>query len=309
RALRCAAHADPPRARRASRGGRLAHQALVLRAREALQRAGAGDSRSLRAAHRRRAGGAHPRDRHRRRRPRHLGLRLPVVARRHHLRRLERDPEERHRRAHPRAAQGDAGRPRGSGAMNFAFTDDQVLLRNSVRAALDEQCKPAHVREMMEDTRGYGEALWGEMAKLGWLGLPFPEEQGGAGLGTVELALVLEELGRAAFPGADFARGVLGGLGLMLGGSAAQKEKWLSAIAAGRARASAALLEDTLDWAPASTRATAARAGDGWTLTGVKRFVPWAHVADVVLVPARTPEGLSLFLVDPRQAGVALRPM
>jgi alkylation response protein AidB-like acyl-CoA dehydrogenase len=192
--------------------------------------------------------------------------------------------------------------------MNFSFSEDQILLRNSVRAALDEQCKPAHVRAMMDDERGYSEALWGEMAKLGWLGLPFPEEQGGTGLGLVELCLVLEELGRAAYPGPYFASVVLGGLGLQLGGSAAQKERWLPAIASGQARASAALLEDALDWDPASTTTVAAKTSEGWHLSGVKRFVPWAHVADVVLVPARAPEGLSLFLVDPRAAGVALSP-
>ena len=147
------------------------------------------------------------------------------------------------------------------------------------------------------------------MAKLGWLGLPFPEEQGGAGLGLVELCLVLEEMGRAAYPGPFFATVVLGGLGIMLGGNAAQKDKWLSAIAAGKARATAALLEEHLDWDPASTATTARRAGNGWTLSGLKRFVPWAHVADVVLVPARSPEGLSLFLVDPKSAGVTLTPM
>ncbi len=193
--------------------------------------------------------------------------------------------------------------------MNFAFSDDQVLLKNSVRSALEEQCKPAHVRAMMDDPRGYGEALWSEMAKLGWLGLPFGEEYGGAGLGLVELCLVLEELARAAYPGPYFSSVVLGGLGLALGGSAAQKEKWLSAVASGKARLSAALVEESLDWDPASTSATALRRGDGWTLTGVKRFVPWAHVADAVLVPARAPEGLSLFLVDPRATGVSLDPM
>src|SRR5262249_21155166 len=151
---------------------------------------------------------------------RHLGVRLPLVARRDHLCGLVRDPEERHRRAHPGLAQGDARGPRGSDAMNFSFSDDQVLLRNSVSAALDEQCQPAHVRAMMEDARGYGEDLWGEMAKLGWLGLPFAEEYGGAGLGLVELCLVQEELGRAAYPGPYFASVVLGGLGLALGGSA-----------------------------------------------------------------------------------------
>src|SRR5262249_52174487 len=185
--------------------------------------------------------------RHRRRRARHLGLRVPLVAGRHHLRRFLGDPEERDRRAHPRPAERDAGRPRGSGAMNFAFTDDQVLLKNSARAALDEECKSAHVRAMMEDAQGYSLALWAELAKLGWLGLPIAEEYGGAGLGLVELCLVLEEMGRAAYPGPYFSSVVLGGLGLALAGSAAQKEKWLSAVASGQSRLSAALVEESLD--------------------------------------------------------------
>ena len=193
--------------------------------------------------------------------------------------------------------------------MNFSFSEDQVLLRNSVRSFLDEHCRPAHPRAMMDDARGYDPALWNEMAKLGWLGLPFPEQHGGAGLGLVELAIAIEDLGRAAYPGPYLATVVLGGLGLLLGGSAAQKDRWLPAIASGEKRASAALMEDALDWDPASTAATAVTAGGGWTISGVKRFVPWAHVADIVLVPARSPEGLSLFLVDPKQAGVALRRM
>jgi alkylation response protein AidB-like acyl-CoA dehydrogenase len=193
--------------------------------------------------------------------------------------------------------------------MNFSFSDDQTLLRNSVRAALEEQCTPARVRAMMDDPRGYDPALWGEMAKLGWLGLPFGEEYGGAGLGLVELCLVLEELGRVAYPGPYFSSVVLGGLGLMEGGSAAQKERWLPAVASGQALLTAALVEESLDWDPAATTTTAVRRGDGWALSGVKRFVPWAHVADAVLVPARAGEGLSLFLVDPRSPGVSLKAM
>ena len=143
--------------------------------------------------------------------------------------------------------------------MNFSFSDDQVLLKNSVRAALEEHCKSSHVRAMAEDGKGYSDELWGEMGKLGWLGLPFPEEHGGAGLGLVELAIVLEEMGRAAYPGPFFSTVVLGGLGLMLGSSADQKDKWLPAIASGRARMTAALLEEHLDWEPASTTASATR--------------------------------------------------
>jgi alkylation response protein AidB-like acyl-CoA dehydrogenase len=193
--------------------------------------------------------------------------------------------------------------------VNFSFSDDQVLLKNSVRAALEEHCKSAHVRAMAEDGKGYGDELWGEMGKLGWLGLPFPEEHGGAGLGLVELAIVLEEMGRAAYPGPFFATVVLGGLGLMLGGTAEQRDKWLPAIASGRARMTAALLEEHLDWDPASTTASATKSGSGWILSGVKRFVPWAHVADVILVPARSADGLSLFLLDPKSVGVTLSPM
>src|SRR4030095_13069077 len=180
-------------------------------------------------------------------RPGHLGLCLPVVAGGHHLRGLLRDPEERHRRAHPWIAQRVTRRPRGGRPMNFAFSDDQTLLKNSARALLDEHCKPEHVRAMPEDARGYGEALWGEMAKLGWLGLPFPEQYGGAGLGLVELAVLPEEMGRGGYPRPLLASVTLGGLPILLAGSAAQKEKWLPAIASGRARLSAALQEDRLD--------------------------------------------------------------
>src|SRR5712692_5032699 len=85
--------------------------------------------------------------------------------------------------------------------MDFSFSSDQQLLKNSARAFLDEHCKPAAVRLLWDDPRGESDTMWKEMAQLGWLGLSLPEAYGGSGLGMVETAILLEELGRAAYPG------------------------------------------------------------------------------------------------------------
>jgi alkylation response protein AidB-like acyl-CoA dehydrogenase len=180
--------------------------------------------------------------------------------------------------------------------MDFAFSSDQQLLKNSARAFLDEHCKPAFVRTMFEDPRGESEALWKEMAQLGWLGLAIPEEHGGSALGMVETAILLDELGRAAYPGPYLAT-MLAAHAILAAGSPAQKSRWLPAIAGGSARATVALLERELDWDPRAAATRAERRDGGWTLTGLKQFVPWPSIADVVLVPAQAPEGLSLFLI------------
>jgi alkylation response protein AidB-like acyl-CoA dehydrogenase len=146
------------------------------------------------------------------------------------------------------------------------------------------------------------------MAQLGWLGLSLPEEHGGSGLGMVETAILLEELGRAAYPGPYWPT-VLAATALAEGGSEAQKKRWLGPIGTGQARAAIAFLDGGLDWSPEAFATRAETTAGGYTLTGLKRYVPWAHVADVVLVPARTGEGLTLFLVDPGAAGVGQTPM
>src|SRR5215831_19512222 len=117
--------------------------------------------------------------------------------------------------------------------MDFDFDQDQLMLRDSVREYLSKECPPEFVRSMFEDSLGYSKEMWKDMAGLDWLGLTFPEEYGGLGLGMVELALVLEEMGRAVFPGPYFASVVLAGTALIKGGSDAQKAKYLSGIAKG----------------------------------------------------------------------------
>ena len=192
--------------------------------------------------------------------------------------------------------------------MDFAFTSDQQLLKNSARAFLDEHCKPATVRLLWDDARGESEAMWKDMAQLGWLGLALPEAHGGSELGMVETALLLEELGRASYPG-PYLPTVLVAKAISLLGSDPQKSRWLPAVSAGGARAAVALLDGEMSWAPDAISTRAEKSGAGWKLFGTKPFVAWAHVADVILVPARTPEGVTLFLVDSGAAGIKQTPV
>jgi alkylation response protein AidB-like acyl-CoA dehydrogenase len=192
--------------------------------------------------------------------------------------------------------------------VDFSFNADQQLLRNAARAFLDEHMKPARARELWDDPRGESPALWKEMAQLGWLGLALPEEVGGSALGLVETAILQEELGRAACP-SPYLPTVLAALTIAEAGTAQQKKRWLPAIAAGEARASVALMERELDWSPAGVQTRAETTGGGFRLAGVKTFVPWAHVADVVVVPAVVGAEVTAFLVEPAAPGVKATPL
>ena len=192
--------------------------------------------------------------------------------------------------------------------MDFSFSPDQQLLKNSARAFLDEHAKAAHVRALWDDPRGESETLWKEMAQLGWLGLALPEEAGGSALGLVETAILQEELGRAACPSA-YLPTVLAAMAVDRFGSAAQKNRWLAAIAGGSARATVALMERELDWDLRSVQTRAEERGGKAVLTGVKQFVPWAHVADLILVPAVAGATVAVFAVETSAPGVSVTPL
>jgi alkylation response protein AidB-like acyl-CoA dehydrogenase len=189
--------------------------------------------------------------------------------------------------------------------MDFAFSSDQQLLRDSARAFLDAHCASAVVRALWDDPRGESEALWKDMAQLGWLGLALPEAFGGSALGMVETAIVLEAMGRAALPSPYFPT-VLAATALAEAAGPEQKRRWLAAVTAGAVRATVAFLDADWDWEPSRVATRATRTSRGVRLSGTKRFVPWAHVADVILVPAQAPEGPSLFLVEPAMPGLTL---
>ena len=191
--------------------------------------------------------------------------------------------------------------------MDFGFSEEQELLRKSAADFLAKECPMSYVRQMMEDDRGYSDDLWNKMAELGWTGLIYPEEYDGAGLAIVDLVVVLEEMGKASVPGPFFSSTCLGGLAILEAGNDAQKQKYLPDIAAGKTKATLAFLEENARWDEKGINIKARKGKKNYSLSGVKLFVPDAHVADVVVCAAHTADGLSLFVVDRQQAGVNTR--
>jgi alkylation response protein AidB-like acyl-CoA dehydrogenase len=193
--------------------------------------------------------------------------------------------------------------------MDFGFSEEQEMLRKSARDFLAKECPMTYVRQMMEDDRGFRDEPWRKMAELGWMGLILPETHGGSGLDFVDMVVVLEEMGRVVLPGPFFSTVILGGVALLEGGSAAQKEKLLPRVAAGEARITLAQLEPNARWDADGIQLEAKSAKGGYRLTGTKLFVPDAHTADLLIVAGRAlgskgAEGVSLFLVDAKAAGI-----
>jgi alkylation response protein AidB-like acyl-CoA dehydrogenase len=193
--------------------------------------------------------------------------------------------------------------------MDFGFSEEQEMLRQSARQFLEAECPMTYVRKMMDDDVGYSEDQWKKMAELGWMGLIFPEQYGGSGLNMVDLVVVLEEMGRVVMPGPFFATLILGGLAIELGGSAEQKAKYLPGICAGTLKATLAQVEESGRWDAEGIQLRAKKSGSGYSLSGTKLFVHDAHNADALIVPARTRRGgttgITLFVVDVKQKGVS----
>jgi alkylation response protein AidB-like acyl-CoA dehydrogenase len=182
--------------------------------------------------------------------------------------------------------------------MTFSFSSEQDELRASVRKFLAQRSSSEAVRAQIDGTAGYDEDVWRQMAdQMGLAGLAIPEEYDGSGFGPVELGIVLEETGRTLLCSPYFATVALAGQVLTAAGDQAAKRRWLPAIAAGELTATLAVAEASGSWELASTTTRATPEGDGWLLDGTKMFVVDGHSADLVLVIARTPQGLGLFAV------------
>jgi len=197
--------------------------------------------------------------------------------------------------------------------MDFGFNQEQELLRATARKFFESECPSEFVRARMAEPAGVTDAFWAKLAEQGWLGLVYPEQYGGAGLGFVDLTVLMEEMGRAVMPGPFFSTVLLGGLTILEAGSEAQKQEWLGKISAGEAKVALAFTEPNARWDAAAVTVTARESGGGFTVSGTKLFVLDAHLADVLVVVARTregkrpEEGLSLFLVPRSARGVDVK--
>jgi alkylation response protein AidB-like acyl-CoA dehydrogenase len=192
--------------------------------------------------------------------------------------------------------------------MDFGLSEEQQALKDSARELLVGECSTTAVRKAMASDDGTIPELYGEIAKLGWTGLIVPERYGGAGLGMLDMAVLLDEQGYAAMPGPFLFSSVLAAEALARSGSEELRQKWLPALADGRAVGTIAFVEAGDSLAPADLAAAVHKDGAGVRVSGIKMFVPYANLADFIVVAARgASAGAGLYLVETKAQGVKIQ--
>jgi alkylation response protein AidB-like acyl-CoA dehydrogenase len=194
--------------------------------------------------------------------------------------------------------------------MDLNFTEEQQMLRDTVRGLCAQHSPIETVRKMEDDPIGFPAPFWKALGELGVTGLTIPEAYGGGGQTALEAMIVYEELGRALAPAPHFVSAVLSAGVLARGGTEVQKREWLPKIASGDVIVTPAWLEPRGGYGPAGVQLAASGSGGTVTLNGVKRHVLFAKAATRLLVLARTGTGatdVDCFLVDPAAPGVILK--
>jgi alkylation response protein AidB-like acyl-CoA dehydrogenase len=197
--------------------------------------------------------------------------------------------------------------------MSLVLTEDQLMFRDAARRFAAERAPVGQLRKLRDDNdvSGFSREVWKEMAEMGWAGVLVPEEYGGVGFGFVGAGLVAEETGRNLSVTPMLSSAVLGATALVKGGTTSQKEKWLAAVAAGDALLALAADERTRH-SPYSVSTRAIGSAGKFKLTGKKIQVLDGHVADRLIVSARTAgdvdsrDGITLFLIDAKAPGVTV---
>ena len=188
--------------------------------------------------------------------------------------------------------------------MDFSFSEEQEMLRKIARDFLATECPRDSVREMIKDEKGYTAELWKKMAELGWMGLIIPEEYGGIGGSFLDIAALLEEMGRACLPGPFFSS-FIGILAILEAGNEQQKKELLPKTAQGELILTLAVSEPDVGYEVDALQCQAVAEGKEYIIDGNKLFVENAHVADLIICAARSKDvtghqGVTLFLTDAR---------
>jgi len=195
--------------------------------------------------------------------------------------------------------------------MNFDLSEEQQMLVDTVASFVKNDSNPERFRKLRASSRGWDAEMWERMGEMGWLSVPFPEEQGGVGGRFVDLALILEQLGRGLVPEPILASVVLAGGLLSRLGNDEQRASFLTPMILGRTSLAFAYAERQSRYDLADCLTTAEPSGAGWVLRGRKVWVLNGHAADHVVVLARTSgtqqerSGLSLFVVDANAPGLS----
>jgi len=195
--------------------------------------------------------------------------------------------------------------------LDFGFSEEQEMLRDAAKRFLTDNCSTKYVRQMMADATAHDPAFWNKLVGQGWPGLLIPEQYGGTNGTFLDLTVIVEEMGKAIIPGPFFAAAVLGAPTFIEGASDALKKEFLPKIAEGKFIATVAIAEGAGRFDAGGVELKASKKGSGYTLTGEKFFVPDAHVADAIVVAARTgggsgEDGITLLCLPAKEKGVTV---
>lgn len=197
--------------------------------------------------------------------------------------------------------------------MALILNEEQMMVRDNARAFLAEKAPVSHLRKLRDsrDADGFSRDLWKAFAEMGFCGILVPEAHGGSGLGYVEAGVIMEEIGRNLTPSPFLSTALLGATTLLRDANSSRNSALLPKIASGDLLMALAV-DERPKHSPQATSLKAVRSGNGFALSGDKCFVVDAHVADLIVVAARSAgapgetEGLTLFLVDAKSKGVEI---
>ena len=197
--------------------------------------------------------------------------------------------------------------------MDLNWNEDQRIIIETARKFFEKETPAALVRELMKDEKGYSPEIWKKMSELGWPAFAFDEAYGGLGGSFLDLAVLFEEMGRAAVPTPFFSTVVLSGFLLQGCGSADIKKTYLPKIAEGECISTLAFLGKSGIYSRSAIGLEAESVAEGYRLNGTAFFVPYAHVADQILCAAKMTsadsDSITLFLVDAKSAGLEVIPL